>query len=106
MKFRVPLSTLHESLKALGEFPFGEPGSVQYKGPTLVVRGTKSPYVSDETFPAIKGFFPNSRVVDVEAGHWVISENPEAFRKGRLFQTPVSTRLEDFADTDCVYSCC
>ncbi|KAL3485398.1 Alpha/Beta hydrolase protein [Aspergillus germanicus] len=81
MKFRVPLSTLHESLKALGEFPFGEPGSVQYKGPTLVVRGTRSPYVSDETFPAIKGFFPNSRVVDVEAGHWVISENPEAFRK-------------------------
>ncbi|KAL2812096.1 Alpha/Beta hydrolase protein [Aspergillus granulosus] len=81
MKFRVPLSTLYKSLNAMGEFPFGEPGSVQYTGPTLVVRGTKSPYVSDKTLPAIKGFFPNSRVVDVEAGHWVISENPEAFRK-------------------------
>ncbi|KAL4884390.1 Alpha/Beta hydrolase protein [Aspergillus karnatakaensis] len=81
MKFRVPLSTLAESLKALGDFPFTEPGSVQYKGPTLVVRGTKSPYVSDDTFPAIKGFFPDSKVVDVEAGHWVITENPEGFRK-------------------------
>ncbi|KAL2868710.1 putative alpha/beta hydrolase [Aspergillus lucknowensis] len=83
MKFRVPLSILGDSLREMGDFPFGEPGSVQYKGPTLVVRGTKSPYVSDETFPAIRGFFPNSRVVDVEAGHWVISENPEAFRKGK-----------------------
>ncbi|KAL5333475.1 Alpha/Beta hydrolase protein [Aspergillus crustosus] len=81
MKFRVPLSTLGESLKEMGDFPFGEPGSVQYKGPTLVVRGTKSPYVSEDTLPAIKGFFPDSRVVDVDAGHWVISENPEAFRK-------------------------
>ncbi|KAL4872745.1 hypothetical protein BDV12DRAFT_125771 [Aspergillus spectabilis] len=81
MKFRVPLFTLGESLKAMGDFPFTEPGSVQYTGPTLIVRGTKSPYVSDDTFPAIKRFFPDSRVVDVEAGHWVISENPEAFRK-------------------------
>ncbi|KAL4907455.1 hypothetical protein BDW74DRAFT_149199 [Aspergillus multicolor] len=81
MKFRVPLSTLGSSLRAMGEFPFSEPGNVKYEGPTLVVRGTKSPYVSEDTFPAIKAFFPNSRVADVEAGHWLISENPEAFRK-------------------------
>ncbi|KAL4915782.1 Alpha/Beta hydrolase protein [Aspergillus aurantiobrunneus] len=81
MKFRVPLSTLGESLRAMGDFPFSKPGSVQFTGPTLIVRGTKSRYVSDDTFPAIKGFFPNSRVTDVEAGHWLISENPEAFRQ-------------------------
>jgi hypothetical protein len=69
-------------------FPFEEPtdardGSVvKYDGPTLVVRGTKSRYVGDETIPIIKQFFPNSSIADVEAGHWVISENPEAFRKG------------------------
>lgn len=82
MKFRVPLSTLGASLRAMGDFPFSQPGSVQYKGPTLVVRGTKSPYVSEDTFPTIKAFFPNSKIADVEAGHWLISENPEAFRKG------------------------
>ncbi|KAL3476820.1 Alpha/Beta hydrolase protein [Aspergillus californicus] len=87
MKFRVPLSTLGGALGTLGGFPFAKPesgsdaGSQQYKGPTLIVRGTKSPYVSDDTFPAIKAFFPDSKVVDVEAGHWLISENPEGFRK-------------------------
>ncbi|KAL2821752.1 Alpha/Beta hydrolase protein [Aspergillus cavernicola] len=81
MKFRVPLSTLGGALGAMGEFPFADSSSMQYKGPTLVVRGTKSPYVSDDTFPAIKAFFPNSRIADVEAGHWLISENPEAFRR-------------------------
>ncbi|KAI9372143.1 Alpha/Beta hydrolase protein [Aspergillus egyptiacus] len=81
MKFRVPLSTLGCALRDMGDFPWAEPGSVQYDGPTLIVRGTKSSYVPDKSFPVIKGFFPNSRVVDVEAGHWLISENPEAFRK-------------------------
>lgn len=81
MKFRVPLATLGDALKGMGDFPFPEPGSVQYPGPTLFVRGTKSRYISDDTFPAIKAFFPDSRVADVEAGHWLISENPEAFRQ-------------------------
>lgn len=81
MKFRVPLSTLGASLEAMSDFPWREPGKVKYDGPTLVVRGTKSRYVSDDTLPAIKKFFPNSEVADIEAGHWLISENPEAFRQ-------------------------
>ncbi|EYE93671.1 putative alpha/beta hydrolase [Aspergillus ruber CBS 135680] len=81
MKFRVPLSTLGASLEDMADFPFREPGAVTYDGPTLVVRGTKSRYVSDESLPAIKKFFPNSEVADVEAGHWLISEKPEAFRQ-------------------------
>ncbi|KAL4929249.1 putative alpha/beta hydrolase [Aspergillus undulatus] len=81
MKFRVPLGTLKRALKGMGEFPFATPGEVKFEGPTLVVRGTKSRYVGEETFGAITGFFPDSRVVDVEGGHWVISENPEGFRR-------------------------
>ncbi|KAL4960332.1 putative alpha/beta hydrolase [Aspergillus stella-maris] len=81
MKFRVPLGTLGDALKGMGQFPFDQPGEKVFGGPTLVVRGTKSPYVKDETRDAIKGFFPDSRVVDVDSGHWVISENPEGFRK-------------------------
>lgn len=85
MKFRVPLSVLGASLDAMADFPWSEPGSVKYDGPTMMVRGTKSKYVGDDTIPAIREFFPNSEVADVEAGHWLISENPEGFRQGRFF---------------------
>ncbi|RHZ72334.1 hypothetical protein CDV55_102550 [Aspergillus turcosus] len=80
MKFRIPLSVLGPAISAMADFPFRE-GSVTYDGPTLFVRGTKSKYVSDDTVPVIKKFFPNAEIADVEAGHWLISENPEAFRQ-------------------------
>lgn len=38
----------------------------------------------DEVLPAIGRFFPRFELVDVDAGHWVISENPEGFREGEL----------------------
>ncbi|KAL2004842.1 hypothetical protein VTN00DRAFT_3115 [Thermoascus crustaceus] len=80
--FRVPLSTLANSLDAMADFPYrAETDDVQYDGPTLFIRGTRSRYVPDESVPAIKKFFPRARIEDVEAGHWLISENPEAFRK-------------------------
>jgi Predicted hydrolases or acyltransferases (alpha/beta hydrolase superfamily) len=69
----------------MSDFPWHEPGEVQYDGPTLFVRGTKSHYVLDETIPAIKKFFPNAEIADIEAGHWVISEKPEAFRQGMCY---------------------
>ncbi|RAL13243.1 alpha/beta fold family hydrolase [Aspergillus homomorphus CBS 101889] len=81
MKFRVPLSVLGESLGNMADFPYREPGSVRYDGPTLFVRGTKSRYVTDDAIPAIKAFFPRAQIADVEAGHWLISEKPEAFRQ-------------------------
>ncbi|GFF34685.1 LOW QUALITY PROTEIN: abhydrolase domain-containing protein C22H12.03 [Aspergillus udagawae] len=81
MKFRIPLSVLGPAIPAMADFPFREPGSVTYDGPTLFIRGTKSNYVSDDMVPAIKKFFPNAEIADVEAGHWLISENPEAFRQ-------------------------
>ena len=66
----------------MADFPFSESDGVQYDGPTLFVRGTKSKYVTDATIPAIKRFFPNAQIADVEAGHWLISEKPEDFRQG------------------------
>ncbi|OKO97689.1 Abhydrolase domain-containing protein C22H12.03 [Penicillium subrubescens] len=83
-KFRVPLSVIGDSLDNMADFPFSEADGKQYHGPTLFVRGTRSRYVSDETIPAIKKFFPNAQIADVDAGHWLISENPEAFRQAVL----------------------
>lgn len=94
LKFRVPLSVIGGSLDHMADFPFKESDSLHYDGPTLFVRGTKSKYVSDDTVPAIKKFFPNAQIVDVEAGHWLISENPEAFRQGdSLFPTIIEIDL-------------
>jgi pimeloyl-ACP methyl ester carboxylesterase len=82
MKFRVPLSVIGASLSHMADFPYRESDAVTYDGPTLFIRGTKSRYVSDDTIPAIKKFFPRAEIADVEAGHWLISENPEGFRQG------------------------
>ena len=80
-KFRIPLHTLAGALDNMADFPYKDPEEVRYNGPTLFVRGTKSHYVADETLPVIGSFFPAFELRDVEAGHWVVSENPQAFRE-------------------------
>jgi pimeloyl-ACP methyl ester carboxylesterase len=78
----VPLDILAKSLDHLGDFPYKNPSEVRFGKPALFIRGTKSKYVPDEMIPLIGQFFPMFELVDIEAGHWVISENPEAFREG------------------------
>ncbi|TKA80011.1 hypothetical protein B0A49_00711 [Cryomyces minteri] len=80
-RFRIPLRHLAAALPAMADFPFRDPDAARFEGPALFVRGTKSHYVPDETLPIIGRFFPRFRVVDIEAGHWVVSEAPEEFRK-------------------------
>ena len=82
LRFRIPLATLAKALPDMADFPFKDPEEVRYEGPTLVVRGTKSHYVADETLPVIGKFFPRFEVLDVESGHWVMSERFEEFRRG------------------------
>lgn len=81
-KFRVPLDILGRALDNMGDFPFKNPGEVRFAKPALFVRGTKSKYVTDEVLPLVGQFFPRFQLVDVDAGHWLISEKPEAFRQG------------------------
>lgn len=82
-KFRVPLDILGRSLDNLGDFPYKNPNEVRYEKPALFVRGTESKYVPDEVLPLIGQFFPRFQLVDIKAGHWLISEQPEAFRQGK-----------------------
>lgn len=84
LKFRIPVRILANSLDDMADFPFTNPDETRFNKRALFVRGTRSHYVSDETIPIIGRFFPRFELVDVEAGHWVISENPEAFRRGEL----------------------
>ncbi|PHH67592.1 hypothetical protein CDD82_1297 [Ophiocordyceps australis] len=80
-RFRVPLQTLARSLHDLGDFPFFDPSKQKFEKPTLFIRGTNSNYVTDEMLPSIEQFFPKFRLIDIDAGHWVISEQPEAFHQ-------------------------
>ncbi|ROT40902.1 abhydrolase domain-containing protein [Sodiomyces alkalinus F11] len=83
-KFRVPLDILGRSLTNMGDFPCKDPNAVRFEKPALFIRGTESKYVADDVLPLIGQFFPKFRLVDVKAGHWLISENPEAFREAVL----------------------
>lgn len=82
-RFAVPLDVLGTSLDHMGDFPFKNPDEVRFEKPALFIRGTKSKYVADEALPIIGRFFPRFRLVDVDAGHWLISEQPEEFRQGK-----------------------
>lgn len=83
-KFRVPLDVIGKSLNNMGDFPFKDPSEARFEKPALFVRGTRSTYIPDEVVPLIGQFFPRFRLVDIEAGHWVISEKPEEFLRGEL----------------------
>ncbi|KAI0503275.1 alpha beta hydrolase fold family [Xylaria bambusicola] len=89
IKFRIPLDTLAKNLDNLGDFPFRNPDEVRFEKPALFVRGTQSKYVPDEAIPIIGRFFPRFELVDIDAGHWVISEKPAEFLKSVIeFLTP------------------
>ncbi|KAK6349744.1 hypothetical protein TWF696_006023 [Orbilia brochopaga] len=79
--WRVPVKILGDALDQMADFPF-TPGDERavFKRPALFVRGSRSKYVADETIPLIGEFFPRFQLRDVNAGHWVISENPEGFK--------------------------
>jgi len=81
-KFKVPLKILGAALDSLGDFPFKDPEAVRFEKRALFVRGTKSRYIPDEALPIIGKFFPRFELEDIDAGHWVISEQPESFRRG------------------------
>lgn len=57
-------------------------GSQAFEGPTLVVRGGRSPYVSDDSIPALHEVLPQASIVTLDgAGHWLHAEQPEAFQR-------------------------
>lgn len=83
LHFRVPIDILESGLPLLGAFPFKDTDKVSFAGPSLFVRGTRSHYVPDRALPLVRRFFPNSELRDIESGHWVISEQPDLFIKGK-----------------------
>lgn len=58
--------------------------------PTLLIKGNKSSYVTDEGVQMAKRLFSQIEVVTIEAGHWVHAEQPEAFQTAIMHFTGIS----------------
>ncbi|KAK6455605.1 Alpha/Beta hydrolase protein [Scheffersomyces xylosifermentans] len=78
---KVPLDVIGKAIHAgnIASWPYDSNVVRWTKGPALFIRGTNSPYIPDEVISDIGKYFPDFEVRDVEAGHWLISENPTAF---------------------------
>lgn len=77
LRLRVGLDEIEEDYETI----MGEPaGEGAFEGPTLILRGAHSRYVSDEMLPALREVLPRAEIETLEAGHWLHAEQPAAFQ--------------------------
>ncbi|MBF8221575.1 alpha/beta fold hydrolase [Halomonas sp. 328] len=78
MAWRVGLDEIEADYEAIRGEPEGE---APFQGPTLVIRGSRSNYVTDAMLPALREVLPEAQLATLEAGHWLHAEQPEAFQE-------------------------
>lgn len=78
MRLRVGLDEIDAAYDNIIDAPVGEGA---YEGPTLVLRGANSGYVSDKFVPQLKEVLPQAEIETLDTGHWLHAEAPEAFRQ-------------------------
>jgi pimeloyl-ACP methyl ester carboxylesterase len=75
--WQADLDLLRRELGVIGGWP---EVSGTFDHPVLWLAGERSGYVRPEHDPAMRALFPRTRLVTIKgAGHWVHSEQPEAF---------------------------
>lgn len=77
MRWRMGLDQIQAGYEDIRSEPAGD---TPYQGPSLVLRGGQSPYVTDEMLPRIREVLPKAELVSLDAGHWLHAERPEAFQ--------------------------
>ncbi|SNY96152.1 alpha/beta fold hydrolase [Halomonas sp. hl-4] len=79
LTLRVGLDHIRQDYERIIGLPSGD---AAYNGPTLVLRGDESPYVTDAMLPALRKILPTARVVTLkQAGHWLHADQPAAFQQ-------------------------
>lgn len=75
---RLPLDTLRDALEAGSISAWADHGQLQYSGPCLFLKGSRSRYLQeDRDLAAIQRHFPRSAVEAIAgAGHFVNAERP------------------------------
>ncbi|MCC2333409.1 alpha/beta fold hydrolase [Cellulomonas wangsupingiae] len=77
-RWQANLDLLRRELPVIGGFP--DVGGAVLDRPVLWVAGDRSDYVRPEHGPAMRRLFPRTTLVTIKgAGHWVHSEQPDAF---------------------------
>ncbi|GIG39501.1 alpha/beta hydrolase [Cellulomonas phragmiteti] len=77
-RWQANLDLLRRDLPVIGGFPDVEGATFDH--PVLWVAGSRSDYVRPEHDPQMRRLFPRTTLVTLKgAGHWVHSEQPEAF---------------------------
>lgn len=76
-RWQANLDLLRRDLGTIGAFP---EMTDTFDGPVLWIAGERSNYVSAAGEPAMRALFPRTTQVTIkDAGHWVHSEQPDAF---------------------------
>ncbi|MDF1673158.1 MAG: alpha/beta fold hydrolase [Vicingaceae bacterium] len=73
-KFNLPV--INDNIEMVG---FELNNITPFNKPTLFIRGTKSNYILESDYPKIKSVFTNTKIKNIESGHWVHAENPSQF---------------------------
>ncbi|HKX15132.1 MAG TPA: alpha/beta fold hydrolase [Propionibacteriaceae bacterium] len=77
-RWQMNLNLLGDHLSEMGGWP--ELQAQPYEGPVLWLAGASSGYIRPEYAAAMRALFPRVQLVTIkDAGHWVHSEQPEAF---------------------------
>ncbi len=77
-RWRCAVDHLYGGLKDIMGFPDFD--GARFTGRTMVMRGGKSPYVPFNAMRTHTQLFPNTKLVTLsDAGHWLMSEQPNAF---------------------------
>lgn len=77
LRLRVGMDEIERGYPDIMQVPAGE-GAVHL--PTVVIRGSRSDYVSEAHMPAVREVLPEARIVTLEAGHWLHTERAEEFQ--------------------------
>lgn len=86
LRLRVNMDAIEQGYPDIMAAPTGE-GAID--APSLIVRGLRSDYVSDERLVAVREVLPRAKLVTLDAGHWLHTEKAEEFREA----------IEHFLDT-------
>lgn len=76
-RWKLNLEGIIANYDAISDWPY-EHG--QYTGPTLFIRGERSPYIDENATARITAFFPHAVITTIAgAGHWVHAEQRDTF---------------------------
>ena len=75
IEWSIPLDTLLSNLDNIRGFECVD--GDRFDGDVLFIKGSKSAYIQDKHKEKIESFFPNSKIVELQGGHWIHAESKD-----------------------------